>query len=87
MIKYNVGILQVFKLPLGFIWFISVVDIHRNSIIDQTENVVTENKDDGSGDDSEIWINNLQLFFEDNFFPAFELQKDISRVQNAKKPN
>jgi len=50
-------------------------------------NVVIEESADDSNEKLQNWISNLQVFLEDHFFPAFELQKKIDEVLNKTKIN
>ena len=50
-------------------------------------NVVLEESADDSKEKLQNWISNIQIFFEDHFFPAFELQKEIDQVLNKRKTN
>jgi len=50
-------------------------------------NVVIEESADDSNEKLQNWISNLQIFLEDHFFPAFELQKKIDEVLNKTKIN
>jgi len=64
----------------------SLNNMNPNSALNMG-NVVIEESADDSNEKLQNWISNLQVFLEDHFFPAFELQKKIDEVLNKTKIN